>query len=230
MCNQVHTVSISTLAVSLLSADPVRQCIANSTIIVPFHRLNSTSPTSYAMNATCQHVLVSTCSNFMRGPIRIDADFRNDQIETLAVRIGTTQVLFLSNETYRQSGIPTVGGSDVFSPVTVVQGDREISLNGGNGSIVVTRRYGENPSISITLSKGILESGTCGLCGSEEGMLAFRSTFPLRDDFSQSDLTSFIKSWKVDFEEGLFPVDPLDTECGEQRRSQSAVAGSFTMH
>lgn len=154
----------------------------------------------------------------MRGPIRIDADFRNDQIETLAVRIGSTQVLFLSNGTFIQSNTPTVGEGGVFSPVTVVQTDSEISLNGGNGSIVVTRRYGDNPSISITLPRGMLRSGMCGLCGNEEGMLAFRSTFPLRANFSEADLTRFIKSWKVDFEEGLFPVDPLDTECGEYSR------------
>ena len=152
----------------------------------------------------------------MIGPIRIDADFRGDRIETLAARIGTTQVLFLSNETYvRESSTPTVGDDDVLSPVTVEQTSDEISVNGGNGFIVVTRRYGENPSISITLSSGMLKSGTCGLCGSEEGRLSFRSTFPLQENYTQTALTRYIKSWKVDFEEGLFPVDPRDTQCGE---------------
>lgn len=170
------------------------------------------------MGASCQHVLVSTCSNFMGGPIRIDADFRGDRIETLAVRLGTTKVLLFSNATYsNESGTPTVGDAGVLSQVTVESSNSEISVNAGDGLVVVRRRYGENPSISITLSRDLLSSGTCGLCGSEEGRLAFRSTFPVRTDFTQAELSRFIKSWKLEFEEGLFPVDPQDTQCGEWR-------------
>ena len=152
----------------------------------------------------------------MGGPVRIDADFRGNRTETLAVRLGTTKVLLFSNATFvNESATATVGGSSALSQVTVDQSNGEISVNGGDGLVVVRRRYGENPSISITLSRDLLSGGTCGLCGSEEGKLAFRSTFPVRANYSQDELNRFIKSWKLEFEEGLFPVDPQDLQCGE---------------
>ena len=164
------------------------------------------------MGASCEHVLLTSCGLSSRGRVRIHADFNGDQFDILLVRVDGMSLSVFPNATYVVSNETNVGGDDTPVNFDITSDGGEISISVED--LIITRNFDDGDQINISIVTGAFDK-LCGLCGSEEGSLSSRSTKPLQDGFSTQELTSYIKSWRVEEEDALIPV--VRQECGESK-------------
>ena len=191
-----------------LPSDPLRQCIVNTSRIVPFHKLSATSPLSYPMGAPCEHVLASSCGFSSMTRVRIHADFSGDRFGVLLVRISTSTVSVFPNGSYSIFNQTSVGDATSVD-LTITSSNGVVVISAGD--IVVARNTVGGDVVNITIQAGSFR--LCGLCGNGDGSLRSRSSRLLPQSFSASQRDSFIKSWRLEEEDALIPV--TRQECGE---------------